>query len=404
MKKVFSLERLPPNWKAAELGNVVEFVGGSQPPKETFQSEPYEGGVRLVQIRDFRTDKFPTFIPKNLARRHFDETDVMIGRYGPPVFQILRGLSGSYNVALMKASPKAEMSKDYLFHLLQEPRLHHHVVANSERTAGQSGVNLKLLEAIKIPLPPLAEQRRIAEVLDRAEALRAKRRAALAQLDSLTQSLFLDLFGDPATNPKGWPKRSLGDVAREKPNNGIFRKNPEYIQDGKDGLPVVWLEEIFRGDSIDTKESRRVVPDGADVEKYGLKTGDLLFCRSSLKLDGIAFNNVYLGKDDEALFECHVIRISPDLKIISPVFLNSLLRLPQMRAIAKSKSKTATMTTIDQQSLCSIELPLPPVKLQHEFAGRIRAVEKLKVAHRASLAELDALFATLQNRAFKGEL
>ena len=147
-----------------------------------------------------------------------------------------------------------------------------------------------------------------------------------------------------------------------------------------------------------------MVPDGADVEKYGLKTGDLLFCRSSLKLDGIAFNNVYLGKDDEALFECHVIRISPDLKIISPVFLNSLLRLPQMRAIAKSKSKTATMTTIDQQSLCSIELPLPPVKLQHEFAGRIRAVEKLKVAHRASLAELDALFATLQNRAFKGEL
>jgi type I restriction enzyme S subunit len=121
----------------------------------------------------------------------------MIERYGPPVFQILRGLPGSYNVVLMKASPKAEMSKDYLFHLLQEPRLHHHVVANSEHTAGQSGVNLTLLEAIKIPLPPLAEQRRIAEVLDRAEALRAKRRAALAQLDSLTQSLFLD----PATNP-----------------------------------------------------------------------------------------------------------------------------------------------------------------------------------------------------------
>ena len=159
MKKVFSLERLPPNWKAEELGNVVEFVGGSQPPKETFQTEPFEGGVRLVQIRDFRTDKFPTFIPKNLARRHFDETDVMIGRYGPPVFQILRGLSGSYNVALMKASPKSAMSKDYLFHLLKEPRLHHHVVANSERTAGQSGVNLTLLEAIKIPLPPLTEQR-----------------------------------------------------------------------------------------------------------------------------------------------------------------------------------------------------------------------------------------------------
>ena len=101
----------------------------------------------------------------------------------------------------MKASPRPSISKDYLFHLLKEPRLHHHVVANSERTAGQSGVNLDLLEAIRIPLPPLAEQRRIAEVLDRAEALRAKRRAALAQLDSLTQSLFLDLFGFDSQTP-----------------------------------------------------------------------------------------------------------------------------------------------------------------------------------------------------------
>ena len=196
----------------------------------------------------------------------------------------------------------------------------------------------------------------------------------------------------------------MGEVAREKPNNGIFRKNPEYIQEGKDGLPVVWVEELFRGDSIDTKDSRRVIPAGSDVEKYGIKTGDILFCRSSLKLDGIAFNNVYLGADDEALFECHLIRFSPNLQIVSPVFLNCLLRLPQMRSIAKSKSKTATMTTIDQRGLCCIELPLPPIELQREFANRMTAVGKMKTAHRASLAELDALFAALQDRAFKGEL
>lgn len=169
-------------------------------------------------------------------------------------------------------------------------------------------------------------------------------------------------------------------------------------------MPVVWVEELFRGDAIDTKESRRVIPLGSEVEKYGLKTGDIVFCRSSLKLDGIAFNNVYLGEDDAALFECHLIRISPDVKTISPVFLNCLLRLPQMRAITKAKSKTATMTTIDQQSLCSIELPLPPIELQREFSGRLRAMEKLKTAQRASLAELDALFASLQHRAFRGEL
>jgi type I restriction enzyme S subunit len=395
------------------LASAEEFVDGDW--VESKDQDP-EGDVRLLQLADVgdgeyidKSDRFLTSAKARALRcTYLKPGDVMVARMPDPLGRACI-FPGDAKVAVTVVDvciirPNArEHDARWLMQCLNAPDCRNQIAGYATGTT-RSRISRGNLGKIKIPLPPLAEQRRIAEVLDRAEALRAKRRAALAQLDSLTQSLFLDLFGDPATNPKGWPKKSLGEIAREKPNNGIFRKNPEYVQDGKGGLPVVWLEEIFRGDSIDTKDSRRVIPAGSEVEKYGLKTGDILFCRSSLKLDGIAFNNVYLGKDDEALFECHVIRISPDLKIISPVFLNSLLRLPQMRAIAKSKSKTATMTTIDQQSLCSIELPLPPVKLQHEFAGRIRAVEKLKVAHRASLAELDALFATLQNRAFKGEL
>jgi type I restriction enzyme, S subunit len=260
------------------------------------------------------------------------------------------------------------------------------------------------LKATKIALPTLAEQRRIADVLDRAEAMRAKRRAALAQLEILTQSIFRELFGDIVKNPRGWPIRSLGEVARGKPNNGIFRKNPDYLQDGADGLPVVWVEELFRGSHIDIKESRRVRPTSAEVENYGLKHGDILFCRSSLKLDGIAFNNVYLGPDNGALFECHLIRVQPELSIISPIYLNCLLRLPQMRAIAKSKSKTATMTTIDQTSLCSIPVMLPPLALQRKFERHVAEVATMKCRYDISLAKMDALFAVLQFHAFSGGL
>jgi type I restriction enzyme S subunit len=259
-------------------------------------------------------------------------------------------------------------------------------------------------QELQIPLPPLAEQKRIAAILDAADALRTKRRESLAQLDALLQSTFLTLFGDPVANPMGWPRITLGELAREKPNNGIFRKNPEYVQEGKSGLPVVWVEELFRGSSINTEESRRVIPVGTEIQKYGLQYGDVLFCRSSLKLDGIAFNNVYMGNDDEALFECHVIRISPNLTKVSPIYLNTLLRSHQMRAIAKSKSKTATMTTIDQKGLCSIEIPVPPLKLQQVFDNQFASAEKLKTLQRAHLAELDSLFAVLQHRAFRGEL
>ena len=234
--------------------------------------------------------------------------------------------------------------------------------------------------------------------------MRAKRREALAQFDALIQSTFLDMFGDPVTNPMGWEVRSLGDLAVKKPNNGVFRRNPEYSESLDSGLPVVWVVELFRGNRIDVSESRRLEATQTEIEKYGLLPGDLLFCRSSLKLDGIAYNNVFLGKREEALFECHLIRVSPRTDVVNPVFLNLQLRSVPMRALLKSKSKTATMTTIDQKALSSVEVVVPPVGLQSRFAAVVESVEQQNASQRAHLAELHTLFASLQSRAFRGDL
>ena len=274
-----------------------------------------------------------------------------------------------------------------------------------------SGVGGSLLRArpaevfkIQIPLPPLDEQKRIAGILDAADALRAKRREALAQLDTLIQSTFLDMFGDPVTNPMGWEMRSLGDLAVKKSNNGVFRRNHEYSENFDSGLPVVWVVELFRGNRIDVSESRRLEATQTEIEKYGLLPGDLLFCRSSLKLDGISYNNVFLGEREEALFECHLIRISPRTDVVNPMFLNLQLRSIPMRALLKSKSKTATMTTIDQKALSSVEVVVPPGGLQSRFAVVVESIEQQKASQRAHMAELDTLFASLQSRAFRGDL
>ena len=93
------------DWEVVKLGDVCEFIGGSQPEKSYFQRELLPDFVRLVQIQDFRRSDLKVYIPISEAKRSFDETDIMIGRYGPPVFQIFRGLSGAYNVALIKAAP-----------------------------------------------------------------------------------------------------------------------------------------------------------------------------------------------------------------------------------------------------------------------------------------------------------
>ena len=182
-------------WPVRPMGEVIEFRGGSQPPKETFIHEPREGYVRLVQIRDFKSDRYATYIPTALAKRAFEASDVMIARYGPPVFQILRGMSGSYNVALMKAQPKTDVMKEFIFWLLQLPRYQNSVVANSERTAGQTGVNLEFLNSLDVPLPPMSYQRSMAERTVRISALIAKQQVMLLECNhqlSAIQAQFFD--------------------------------------------------------------------------------------------------------------------------------------------------------------------------------------------------------------------
>ncbi|EKI46359.1 type I restriction modification DNA specificity domain protein, partial [Escherichia coli N1] len=159
----------PKKWPVHLMGEIIEFKGGNQPPKSDFIFEPKQGYIRLVQIRDFKSDKYATYIPQEKAKRIFEVDDVMIARYGPPVFQILRGLSGSYNVALMKASPKENIRKGFIFYLLQLPEYHDVVVKNSERTAGQTGVNLELLNKFNVPLPPIYYQDEILARLARIE-------------------------------------------------------------------------------------------------------------------------------------------------------------------------------------------------------------------------------------------
>ena len=275
-----------------------------------------------------------------------------------------------------------------------------------------AGVGGSLLRArpahvakIAIPLPPLAEQRRIAEVLDRAEALRAKRRAALAQLDSLTQSLFLDLFGDPATNPKGWPIKTLGDLVAE------FRYGSSN-KSANQGKPALRIPNVAGG-TIDLTNLKLVPVDAAEFERLRLRDGDLLFVRTNGNPDFVGRCAVFDSKaaatsgfaGNEFIFASYLIRARLAATSIAPVFLREYLLGDEGRRQLRSRSKTsAGQFNINTESLGAIPVPVPPIPLQREFARRVTAVEALKTAQRASLAELDALFATLQHRAFRGEL
>ncbi|MBP8018875.1 MAG: restriction endonuclease subunit S [Hylemonella sp.] len=191
--------RAPKLWKEASLGATCDFVGGSQPPKSTFTYENGDCLVRLIQIRDYKSDRHTTYIPKNLARRFCNKTDVMIGRYGPPIFQILRGLEGAYNVALMKAVPRTkDIDLEYLYVFLRGDQLLKFIEAGSDRTAGQDGVRKELLTPYPIFLPSLSEQaeivRRVEGMFALADRMETRCTTARAQAQRLTPLVLAKAF------------------------------------------------------------------------------------------------------------------------------------------------------------------------------------------------------------------
>lgn len=157
-------------FKKTTLNEVCDFVGGSQPPKKTFSSICLDGYIRLIQTRDYKTDNFLTHIPEKSTNKFCNEKDIMIGRYGPPIFQILRGLKGAYNVALMKAIPKESIRNEYLYYFLKQDSLFQYIDGLSLRTGGQTGVDITMLKQYPILLPDKDYQLKVENVLGALDA------------------------------------------------------------------------------------------------------------------------------------------------------------------------------------------------------------------------------------------
>ncbi len=177
------------------IGDVMVFEGGSQPPKEFFEFEPSSDNIRLIQIRDYKTDEYITYIPRHLARKFCTEDDIMIGRYGPPIFQILGGLSGAYNVALMKAVPK-KGNYDFIRAFLKQKCLLHYLEHFSRRVAGQDGIQMDKLKSFPFPYPPVDLQQSFAEKVKAIERQKELINQSISEVQTLFDSQMEYYFGE----------------------------------------------------------------------------------------------------------------------------------------------------------------------------------------------------------------
>ena len=298
--------------------------------------------------------------------------------------------------------PKAgKVDPGYLGHVFRSPAVLDDALKKKTGSAIRRIV-LGDLKRVWLPLPSVEKQRRIAAILDQAETLRTQRRAALAQLDSLTQSVFLHMFGD--AEAKGWPIETIAAVAH--PDKGSMRTGPfgsqllhsEFVAEG---IAVLGIDNAVANEF--RWGERRFISEAKyrDLKRYTVKPGDVL-----ITIMGTCGRCAVVPDDiPVAINTKHICCITLDKQKCMPEFLHAyFLRHPIARKYLAQTEKGAIMAGLNMGLIQSMPIPVPPLALQQTFATRIHAVEALKATHRAALAQLNALFAALQQQAFAGAL
>jgi type I restriction enzyme S subunit len=254
---------------------------------------------------------------------------------------------------------------------------------------------------LKLPKPPsLSKQQYIADVLDRAEALRTKRRATIVQLDELVQSLFIDMFGDPVTNTKGWSRIKLEELIVTGPQNGLYKPASDYGS----GVPILRIDAFYDGQVTKLSTLKRLRISDEELNLYKLSPGDIVINRVN-SMEYLGKSAIIPDLDEPIVFESNMMRFSVDQNEIEPQYLVQFLQTNFIKGqIMNSAKHAVNQSSINQKDVKSFQVNVPPLPLQKEFIRRVEAINKLKSTHQASLAELDELFASLQYRAFRGEL
>ncbi len=252
------------------------------------------------------------------------------------------------------------------------------------------------MEAWEVDLPPLDEQKRIAAILDKADALRAKRRHAIALLDSLTQSIFLEMFGDPASNAKGWDICRIGDLL----------ESANYGSSGKAGqvgrFPILRMGNITVDGRIDTSDLKYIDLSDREVPKYTVHRGDLLFNRTN-SADLVGKTAVF-DLDEVYAFAGYLVRARTNDRA-TPEYIASFLNSAYGKGLLRGMAKSIVgMANINAKEMQNISIPTPPKTLQQQFSEKLRGLAEMRQRVLPSAAVAETLFTSLQHRAFSGQL
>ena len=380
------------------LDECSRIVSGATP--STSKPEFWNGDIFWVTPADLSKLDGPLInsTPRKITRAGLDScaaellppNSVLFSSRAPIGHVAINTVAMATNQGFKSFVPTPEkLDPRYLYHWLRSNRSYLESLGNG---ATFKEVSKAVVSRIQVPLPPLREQRRIAAILDEVDELRRKRQAALERLRHIPPAMLQDLIGESALT------QTLDKLVRhdDRINYGVLQPGSEVEQ----GIPLIRVENVVNED-FSPSSLKHISP---EIEAR--------YVRSRLRGDEIlvacvgSIGAVALVYPDQQGFNIAraVARIPIDPVTANRVFVAEYLKHPKAQAYFKSETRAVAQPTLNIKQLSETRIPIPALSVQHGFAARVAHVDKLKGQYNAHLAKLDALFASLQHRAFRGEL
>jgi type I restriction enzyme S subunit len=389
--------------KMVELGKICKIVSGSTPSRNT--PEFWDGDIHWFTPKDLSglASKYVYEAPEKITKEGFrscstnliPSNSLLFSSRAPIGHLAINKLECCTNQGFKTMIPSENLNVEYLYYAIKRivPQLQ-----DMGNGATFKELSKSTFEKVEIPLPPLATQQKIAAILDAADAYRQKTKTLIAKYDQLAQSLFLDMFGDTWTNPKGWKVMLVEDVSNNKKHSikagpfGSSLKKEFYVEKGYKiyGQEQVIKDDLSFGDYyIDEKKYK-------ELENCKVSEGDVL-----ISLVGTYGKISVVPENFEpGIINPRLMKISPNRNIIRSDFLKILLQNSGAEIQMKNQSRGGTMDIVNVGIMRKIEIPVPPIELQNKFAERAQLLEAQKQQAQASLQKAEELFNSLLYRCF----
>ena len=375
-----------------KLTDICDFQGGSQPPKNQWSDEPKKGYIRMLQIRDY-TQNNPKieYIKVTNSTKTCKKDDILIARYGASVGKILTGLSGAYNVAMMKVIiNEGKADKDFIYNFLKSS-IFQNYIKNVGKRAAQAGFNKEELSKIDISLPTLKEQKNIANRLDKVQEIIELRKKQIEELDELVKSQFVEMFEN-----KNFEFKTLNEVSTIRGEYGSGASAGEYIEGQPRYIRITDIQEDGRLD----KNSLASPKNETNINKYILKYGDLLFARTGATV-GKTYK--YDENDGYCIYAGYCIRFRMNLEICNPDYIFIYTKTDNYKKWVENKQRIVAQPNINAKEYGNdLKIPIPPIEIQNQFAEFVKQINKQKFMIEKSLKEMEEFKESLMNKYFGG--